>query len=117
MSDTLFELFRGDDYALRVVITDDTDTPIDITGWSFKATMKLTTEMPDDQAPVKVDIPAVSGTDASLGVLYLDFPAEQTADLLPTSYFLDLQRELGGKVSTIFVEKVKVKPDVTRRTA
>ena len=117
MSDTLFELFRGDDYALRVVITDDTDTPIDITGWSFKATMKISTELPDDQAPVRVDIPAVSGPDAVAGVVYVELPADQTRNLLPAPYFFDLQREFNGKVVTVFAGKVSVRPDVTRGTA
>jgi len=117
MTDPLFEMFRGDDYSLRVVITDSSGTPIDITGWSFKATMKLTTEMPDEEAPVKVDIPAVSGPDAEAGVVYVELPAGQTQNLLPASYCFDLQRSFNGKTTTVFVGKAKIHPDVTRRTA
>ena len=115
MSEPLFELFRGDDYSLRMVITDSAGTPIDITGWAFKATMKLSTEMPDEDAPVKVDIPAVSGIEAAAGVVYVELPAEQTRNCLPAEYYIDLQRSFNGKVTTVFVGKVKVKPDVTWR--
>lgn len=114
MTEPLFELYRGDDYSLRLVITDAVGNPVDITGWAFKATMKLCTELPDEEAPVHVSIPPVpSSVESTAGVVYINFPSAQTRELLPTNYFMDVQRELDGRVNTVFVERVRVKPDVT----
>jgi len=111
----IFEMYRGDDHTLWVEIKDDKDQPVDITGWSFKSTMKLSTELPDDDAPVKVDIPTIHDADAAIGVLTITFPKEQTKNLLVTDYLFDLQAQNNGLVTTIFVGKVKVKGDVTWR--
>ena len=117
MDDPIFELYRGDDCSLRVVITDENKTPIDITGWAFQATLKISTEMPDDQATVQVDIPPVEGPSAQQGVVYVHLPREQTMHLIPAPHFFDLQRLYNDKVSTVVMGRVTVKPDVTRRTA
>lgn len=115
--DDLFEFYRGDDYSLRLAITDVNDEPIGISGWSFKATMKLSTEEPDEAAPVKVDIEAVSGAEADGGVVYINLPSEQTRECIPTRYFFDVQRQFNGKTNTVFAGRVSVLADVTWRTA
>ena len=113
----IFEMYRGDDFTLRVTITDQNGMPVDITDWSFKSTMKLSTELADEEAEVKVDIPPVSGTDAEAGVLYIEYPSTQTKNLLPRDYFVDLQRVVNSKVTTVFVGTANVKADVTWRDA
>ena len=117
MAQPLFEMYRGDDYSLRVLITDDNDDAIDITGWSFISSMKLSTELPDEDATVSVDIAAVSGADAVAGIVYVVLPSIQTVNLLPAKYMIDLQRSFNGKVVTVFVGQVNVLGDVTWRTA
>ena len=116
-SDTLFEIFRGDDFTLRIEVTDEQGEVVDIRGWSFKATMKLNTEAPDKDAPVRVDIPALSDSDseAENGVVNLVLPSEQTINLKPTYYFFDLQREFLTTVNTVLVGRVRVRSDVTFR--
>jgi hypothetical protein len=91
--------------------------PVDITGWAFKSTMKLSTELSDDEAEVKVDMDNLSGVSAEAGVVYIEYPSAQTQALLPRTYYVDLQRVLNGKVSTVFVGTVLVKADVTHRGA
>ena len=115
MAEPLFVLYRGDDYTLRVVITDSADVPVDITGWSFISSMKLSTVLEDSDAPVSIDVPAVSGPEAEAGIVYISYPNDQTADLLVTDYVVDLQRVFNGKVTTVFSGKAKVLGDVTRR--
>ena len=115
MAEPLFEMYRGDDYTLRVEITDDNDDAIDITGWSFISSMKLSTELPDEDATVSIDVPAVSGFEAEAGVVYISYPNSQTSDLLVTDYVMDLQRVFNNKVITILSGKVKILGDVTRR--
>jgi len=116
MTEPLFEMYRGDDYTLRVVITDNDDVPVDITGWSFSSSMKLSVFMEDSEAPVSVDVPAVSGVEAEAGVVYVTYPSDQTKDLIPTQHVVDLQRVYNGKVVTILSGAVSVLGDVTRRT-
>lgn len=111
----IFEMYRGDDFTLKVDITDINGMPVDITGWAFKSTMKLSTELADEEAEVKVDIDPVSGVDAEAGVLYIEYPSAQTKNLLPRDYFVDLQRVVNNKVTTVFVGTVDVKADVTWR--
>ena len=111
----LFELFRGDDFTLRIEVTDDSDTPIDVSGWAFKATLKLNTQAPDDQAPVKVNIPPATGNEAEQGIVHLVLPNDQTRNLKPATYFFDLQRESNETVNTVLMGRVRVHADVTRR--
>ena len=116
----LFEIFRGDDFTLRVEVTDVAGGVVDIRGWAFKATMKLNTDAPDKDAPVKVDIPPLGDTDADAenGVVFVVMPHDQTKNLKPTTYFFDLQREsssTAGAVTTIIMGRVQVRADVTRR--
>lgn len=113
-SQYLFEMFRGDDHALRLQIADEAGQPVDITGWSFRSSMKLSTEEPDSAAVVSVTVPPVSGPDATQGIAYISLPSAQTKNLkAPAVYVFDVQREYNGKVSTVFAGRVKIKPDVT----
>ena len=116
MAEPLFEMYRGDDYTLRVVITDNYDNTVNITGWSFSSSMKLSVFMEDSEAPVSVDVPAVSGVEAEAGVVYVTYPSDQTKNLIPTQYSVDLQRVFNTKTVTVFSGVVDVLGDVTRRT-
>lgn len=121
MSVTLSSFYRGDDHMLRVTITGiNPDTgekeAVDITGWRFFCSLKLSTEEPDANAPVMIDTGELSGQDAEQGRVYIHLPSSQTRNLLPTTYWVDIQRVLNGVVTTILVGKIKVLPDVTRST-
>jgi len=117
MTTPLFEIYRGDDYAFRVIIKDETGTPVDITGWEFMATMKIDFTKGDEEAPVKVNIGPMSGTGAEQGVCFLVLPHEQTQNLLaPSVYFFDLQRVFNGIVTTVIKGRVRVHEDISRRT-
>jgi len=111
----LFEIYKGDDTTYKIEIKDTTGAVVDVTGWSFKSTLKLDFTKDDDSATVTVDALNLSGTDAEAGILYLTYPHAQTKNLLPASYFFDIQTEIGGYVSTVVSGRVKVKPDTTHR--
>ena len=117
MAEDLFELYRGDDFILMLNIADESENSVDITGWRFWATMKLSSELPDEEAPVKVDIPPLEGTAPSMGIAEILLPAEQTKALIPTRYAFDIQCERDGMISTVFSGTVKVKGDVTWRVS
>jgi hypothetical protein len=112
----LFEIVRGDDHAIRLTIKDDLGNPIPITGWAFSVTLKLHSEISDDDAPVKVDTGALDDTDAANGIVNILLPSSQTQNLLPTTYLFDIQREAYDTVITVLVGDVDVIADATRRT-
>lgn len=113
----LFSMYRGDDYTVKLTFTDDQTAPIDITGWVLKSTLKISPEMSDDaDLVVKVDVPALIGTDATNGIAYLTYPHEQTRNMVPGQYFLDVQKEHMGAVATVLKGTLTVDSDVTWRT-
>jgi hypothetical protein len=114
----LFEMYRGDDYTIKLTFTDGAVTPIDITGWVLKASLKLSPEMADDAARVvTVDLTALTGTDAVNGIAYITFPHEQTKDMVSGTYYIDVQKEYLGAVVTVLMGTINVNSDVTWRTS
>lgn len=118
-SSILFELYRGDDRTFQVNFEDETDqSPLPITGWVFRSTMKKDiNDVDDSNAVVMVDIPAITGADGTNGSFTLTLPKAQTNLLTPGIYWFDLEAEVEGKIYTIVVGRVRVKAEVTRRTA
>jgi hypothetical protein len=114
----LFEMYRGDDYTIKLTFTDEFDVPIDVTGWVLKASLKISPEMEDDaDHVVTVDLAALTGTDATNGIAYITFPHEQTKDMVSCTYYIDVQKEYLGAVVTVLMGTITVKSDVTKRTA
>lgn len=101
------DLYRGDTYAHTVTFTDGTD-PVDVSGYSWLAQIRETT----DSAAV-VEAFTVDTTNAATGVLVLRLSAAQAAEL-PRSARWDLQRTAGGVVETILAGRVVTMPDVSR---
>ncbi|CAM3844667.1 hypothetical protein [Parendozoicomonas haliclonae] len=116
MSNTLKPFYRGDTRPYTVSLRDEADTPIDISGWVLSCTMKLSTEQPDSEAPVRVSN-TISSADGVAGVAPVVLPKEQTQNLLATVYQIDFQLESPeGAVTTLFAGEVEVLADVTRGT-
>lgn len=115
--DILFSFYRGDDFAFKGQVKDvDTGLPIDITGWELKCTLKRSYSISDDSASVKVSTGILDNVDSPSGIFYVHLPSIQTANLIPTKYYFDLQRELEGTVITVIQGRVGVKADLTQRT-
>lgn len=117
--------YRGDDFALEVQLRQkESQTPIDITGWVLTSTMKLSSELPDNpqmndtgQRQVLQVIKVVpDNDDARQGRATLLFPHEETEQLIPTTYQLDIQAEVSDSVTTLMKGKIQVLSDVTRDT-
>lgn len=125
MSSTLFTMMRGDDTAFRLRVQDNNSNPVDIRGWSFRATVKPSTGSPDPDPErghpgIAVDIPALAGdasSDAANGLTMLLLPAEQSATLPEGVHEFDVQREFLDQVVTVIRGRVRVVADVTQRTA
>lgn len=115
--------YRGDDFVLEVSLKNKTtQDPVDITGWVITSTMKLSSELPDNpqfdhnenRQVLQVTKKVPDNADAKKGTAKLLFPHDETAQLIPTTYLLDIQAEVSDSVTTLVKAKIKVLSDVTR---
>lgn len=109
--------YRGDNHSLRLSFTDtEQNQPVDMTGWSFFMTMKLNPYAPDYEAGVKVDLIEAEGPEIEIGNVDFTIPVNQSDKLRPALYYLDVQaKSPKGAITTLFVGRQQVLPDVTRR--
>ena len=105
--------FRGDDYALQLVLTDVDSVPIDITGWEFYFTIKNNRTDPDDIAVISKDIPAT--VNPTSGILSIILTAAEVNNL-SGAYFYDIQYKASGIIQTITHGSITFETDITRRT-
>ena len=117
--------YRGDDFALKVSLkTKTSQTPVDITGWVLTSTMKLSSEIPDfpqlkdngNRQVLQVTSKVSDNEDAKNGIAHLLFPHKETQELIPTTYQLDIQAEVGDSVTTLMKGRIEVLSDVTHDT-
>ena len=114
--------YRGDDHALELVVRiKDEDSPLDITGWVFTSTMKLSSEMPDQpefsddgsRQVLQIQTEAEDIDDSKQGIVFLHYPARLTRDLIPTTYEIDIQVQYSGVTQTLIKGVIPVFPDVS----
>lgn len=113
----LAAFYRGDDHVIRLSFTEEqTNGPVDFTGWSFYLTMKLNPTVPDSKADIRVDKLQVNDPEVAGGNVDIKIPATATYSLLPANYFIDIQAvSPEGVVTTLFVGRQRVLADITRR--
>lgn len=113
---TLPGFYRGDDHALKLEFRNkDTQELIDISGWSFVSTIKLSSEMPDSEGIQAIHtVPEGDEVGKLKGVVYLHFFHNQTINLIPADYVMDVQKTVDGNVQTLFTASIPILPDVTR---
>lgn len=100
---------RGDTWELTVVLFDENDAPLDVSGSTFTASVKA-----DLRASTTVAASFdVDDTDADTGTLVLTMTAADTGTLPPGRWFWDLQGTVGSVVTTYVGGKVTVVGDVT----
>ncbi|WP_420588236.1 hypothetical protein [Bacterioplanoides sp.] len=114
--------YRGDDHALQVLVkVKDSEEALDITGWEFTSTMKLSSELPDQPAlddqgnrqVLQVVKVADANDDSRAGRIDLLYPAAETRQLLPTSYEMDIQCQRNGITQTLVKATITVLADVS----
>lgn len=107
-------LTQGDDEAVSFTFTDETDAPIDITGWVVWLTFKETTDAPDSEAAIQAV--ARSHDDPRAGQTSVHLSATETASL-SGNYHWDVQvRTQGGDIHTVVTGRAYIGPDVTEST-
>jgi len=116
--------YRGDDHALEVVVRlkdEHKQEPVDITGWLFISTLKLSSELPDQPAldedgnrqVLQIQTEAEDGEPAQEGRIILLYPSDMTKDLIPTTYDMDIQVQFSGVTQTLIKSQITVLADVS----
>lgn len=114
--------YRGDDHALRLVVKEAVSgDPVDVSGWLFISTLKLSSEMPDQPELDDDGLRQVMTTQtlapvdevSLVGECTLVFGHDQTRELIPTTYQMDIQRTFQDSVITVFRGTIPVLADVT----
>ena len=111
-------LVRGDDWTIKLVLKNGSNA-LDITGYTYKMTLKANIDDADPGALQLSATPSVadSPTEASQGILYITATDTQTDSLEAKTYNYDVQqKDDEGKIQTLLIGKVKVVKDVTRST-
>lgn len=111
---------RGDDWTLKLVLTDSNNSALDITGNTYRFTLKANIDDADPGALQVSATPSIldSPTEASQGILYITVADTLTDPLEARTYNYDVQqRDSTGKIQTLLIGKVKVVKDVTRTTS
>ena len=114
------DMCQGSDFKIKLVIKDNTGTPLDITGWTFAAEMRRTISDSTVLAAFSFNITdAVNGEvemamdAATTGALPLKDQKENTRETEDFAY--DVERtDGGGDIQRIIQGVVKVSPEVTR---
>jgi len=108
----LCDLVRGDDWAIKLTITDDNNTPIDITNNVYWMTLK-NQQADVDPGVIQTNITA-TGVDATNGIVVISFVDNETRLVEPGRYYYDVQEvDTSDNVYTLLLGKVKVLQDVT----
>jgi len=107
---------RGDDWTIKYTMTDESGTPIDITGNTYWVTLKAN-RTDSDPGAAQVSVVA-SGTNATNGIVIVAISSTVTATITPGTYFYDLQEvDTLGNVYTLLLGRVKVERDITISTS
>jgi len=101
-------VYRGDSYTHAVVLTTDGTTAVNITGRTYAAQVRTTTESSDVVATF------TTANGGSNGTVTLTLAAATTAALTPGSYVWDLQETNGANPTTLLAGACSVQGDVTR---
>jgi hypothetical protein len=101
---------RGDDWAMTVDVNDSTETPIPLTGWTFRAQIRK--KVADKNVLVDLDVTLDS---FMTNRLILRLASEDTEVFTTTSGVWDLElTDPSGTVQTVLAGKVTIILDVTR---
>lgn len=113
---TLCDLVRGDDWAVKLTITDDNGVALDITGNVYWLTLKTQRE-DADPGVIQTNITASGSPDAANGIVTISFLDTATSLVSPGRYYYDVQEvDTSGNVYTLLLGRVKVVADITLTT-
>lgn len=100
-------LYRGDYISMNVKLKDSTGTPLDLTGYTAKCSIRK------DYATVE-SFDATCTVDEANGSVLVEFPSSVTQVIGSGDYIWDFQTTIDGNNRTHFTGDVKVFGDVTQ---
>ena len=107
-------VYRGDNFAVELIFTDQDGVAIDITDWTIFFTAKKRRDDPDDAAVLSITAPP---TDPVNGKAKVGAPHTETQNL-NGAYYYDFQYlRPDGRIHTIVSGTITFQPDITRRTS
>lgn len=106
---------RGDSRAKGFKLTDETGTAVDISGFTFDLTVN-THRNPDPGVPIGTELFTVVGVIISgIGGTFSFAPTAVDTDLLPDTYFYDIQMtDTGAGIQTIIKGRFIVIQDISK---
>jgi hypothetical protein len=102
-------LVRGDTETLVVTMTTDGTTPINVTGRTYRAQIRLS----QDSQTIKASF-VCTVTDGANGVITCVLSATDSATLPVGLGFWDLEENASGVITTVLSGNVVINADVTR---
>lgn len=103
------EVYQGDTTSFGLELTDSTDKPIDITGWTGQAQIRVASTGELAESPTLVV--TAGGVD---GVFTITLSDTESAKLLGnTEYLYDVQISDGTEKRTFIAGKITVTEDIT----
>jgi hypothetical protein len=99
------EIYRGDDFGMRLVLNDDEGNPADLAGGDVHAQLRVTHD--------SIDTLGEFVTEIEDNVISMRLPALVTA-WLPLDAVWDVELTQHDWVTTLVAGTVKTQPDVTR---
>lgn len=110
----IIEWYRGDSYPKGyTIVNEDTQLPVDLTGYSFKFTVDER-KNPDDASTQKFQVVGAVDIDPTTGKVTFT-PSPTHTDLEPKSYYYDIEMtDAASHKRTIRKDKFKVVQDITK---
>jgi len=103
---------RGDSDAKGFIIQDSAGVAVDISGFSFKLTVSIDRD-PPDQVNEQFTIVGVIGVAADGTVSFA--PTTADTDIAPGIYFYDIeQTDVSSAIKTVIKGRVKIIQDITK---
>ncbi len=110
------DVYQGDDKKIKLTVTDESGTAIDISSYEIYFTVKKNIDDSDSDAVYSFDMGV--GTDGEDGVITFWIERADTSGLDAGTYVYDIQwKDTDSKVKTLIVGDFNVKKEVTDRTS
>jgi len=111
----VIEWYRGDSYPIELLVQDENEDPITLTGSSLLFTVNSVKD-PEDDSDQKFEVVGVIDPDQVTNMGLVTFtPTTVQTDLAKAIYYYDIQlTNSSGDIKTIMKNKFKVLQDITK---
>jgi len=114
ITETCFSIKRGDNFSRTIIFEDADGSPIDVTGWELRFTVKAKITDPDSSAVIAKVINTFS--DPTSGIIELELTSTDTNQIIG-SYLFDIQiKTANNEIFTILEGIITITQDVTQES-